>query len=563
MEKSTKLLIIKMDTLKKITLIVFIITSILRLFLTLYSHPLNGIDSTQVVSARYIAEIGKISIEMPNSRGYFEYTPFYHIVSAILYSFVNIIYPPWAFIGLKILPALAAIGIVILAYFIVRKELGEKTALIVTLFLSNIGMLLQTGSYTTLDMEACFFVVFSIFFLLRKKLFLSALMLALGFYSKFTAAIYLLVPVLFIMFYKGNCMETKVKENIKNNKNKWADSSKRFFKASLYIIYFILLITPWFIFSYIQTDNPFYPFFSDKIGCCQSVSFVSDNPRIIGQAVIARQLIATFGIANTENVNMLETYIPLYIPPKDIKHIIHIDSSLLLPGFYIFFYAVVLFFIPMFIYGFFKLYKRDRKMFWISALILFSSELLIYYILYKYFGGMATRYVIALLPILALIWVVGFESFLKSKANKTLKMFFILFAIGILIFNMLLVTASIVFVKYKFTQDYPLYDFVMDKYPRNTYFYNAVDAFTYHAHMYNTPFLDVLIDNKGIVPVQNSKTLSKIDYFSNEMPVMIKDCLVLDASFREFSFYRIENVSRCIDINTLRRNCGNTCRTVS
>lgn len=159
--------------------------------------------------------------------------------------------------GAKFIHFMFGISTLIVIYKLSRKYLSKNFSLLAALiFYSNlvVGWESITGY---IDLARTFFEVLALWGFLkwaenkqRKWIIISGIMLGLAISSKVIAleSVFIFIP-LFIYLYLVN--KEKIKYLINN--------------ILIFCGFSVLIPLPWFIFAYINTGNPFYPFFSKNI----------------------------------------------------------------------------------------------------------------------------------------------------------------------------------------------------------------------------------------------------------------------------------------------------------
>lgn len=185
----------------------------------------------------------------------------FHIPGGLLYysdmpKLVEMLYIPALLFGNEILAKLIhfafGIGCLFAVYKLSRKFVSEKISLLACVaFYSNLVIAWQsTTAYV--DLGRAFFEVLALYYLVDRSYTRSAVMLGLAMSSKLLAISSLLIflPLVYL-------------------------STKSITKSFKYGIYSLLVPLPWFIFSYLNTGNPFYPFLSKTIEITYHVSITN------------------------------------------------------------------------------------------------------------------------------------------------------------------------------------------------------------------------------------------------------------------------------------------------
>ncbi len=148
--------------------------------------------------------------------------------------------------GAKFIHFLFGLGTLILIYKLSRKFISPKLSLLaIVIFYSNLVVGWQSIT-AYVDLGRTFFEIFALFYFLiyiEKKnvrfLIFSSICLGLAITTKLFSGLDIATFLLLALFFG---------KSIKH--------------AFLYVIISLIVPLPWFIFSYVSTKNPFYPFFS-------------------------------------------------------------------------------------------------------------------------------------------------------------------------------------------------------------------------------------------------------------------------------------------------------------
>jgi len=182
---------------KKYYLLLLIIILVLSVLLRLFSlHPTFSDENVYYTMGKYVL-LGKIPYKEFN----FVHPPFQIYALAFLFKIFGV-----SLFSAKILALLASSLSVYLIFLISKKLFGDKVAIVSSLF-----FLLTTAFLAFSDQgygmwESSFFVLLSFYFILKKKIELSAFVFSIAIFFRYLSLIYL--PFLIIFIYLNNKKKT-------------------------------------------------------------------------------------------------------------------------------------------------------------------------------------------------------------------------------------------------------------------------------------------------------------------------------------------------------------------
>ena len=370
----------------KLAIIIIIIGILLRFSLASVYHP-SGDACWHFSVARFIADEGRIPLFEQFGRDEpFWAPPVFHLILAFVYKAFSIFSQNIAEFSMKMVSPLFSSLTLIISYLIIKELFSKKTALYSLIFLTFIPLSMDYGIFGYVDSTLSFFVVLSVYFMLKNRLIGSALCFGLAILTKYNGGF--IFPVLLLIIYKKN--------------------KKDFLKKTLLFISVSALVgLPWFARNWLQLGNPVWPFFnsilhgletkySSSVGGINLLSLFSINGLIVFY-------LGFFGVPNG-NINTLFFF---KIPAIQLLFTIWII-------------ATIIFIFPLFL-GLKKLKNKKILFTWIGSYIV----LILLYVMSA--GWSVSRFMLPALPALALIWGNGWD---KIKYKKITSAILVLIMMG-------------------------------------------------------------------------------------------------------------------------------------
>jgi len=364
----------------KLTLIIILIGTILRFSLAFIAQP-GGDGCFHLNVARFIAENGKIPVFEWLGRDVFSRPPLFHLFGSFLYKLFAIFGNNASIIGMKIVSPLFGSLTLIIVYLIASEMFSKKVGFYSTLFITFLPVHIHYSAIPHIESTLIFFLTLTFYFLLINRLVLAGLSYGLALLVKYQALFF--SPILLLVFYLRY--------------------SRNFIRLAQKLISFaaisLIVGLPWFIRNYIVLKNPIWPYFNSFFGGAEGVILDSflHNPSI-------KHLLTT----KIVSVPYLEFF---GVPLGEIKYIFYYSfpfQKLLIT----FWGLATLFFILPLIYGIFKLNYKTKHvrviLFWIFIYLL--SFLTFTYVNCSIVG----RYLLPIIPVLAIIWGVGLNHLFKK-----------------------------------------------------------------------------------------------------------------------------------------------------
>jgi len=375
-----------MDKYTRHSIIIIILFSIIVLALTSIYH-VSG-DACWILSAsRIIAEEKKIPLNEGIGRDEpFWAPPLFHFVSAFIYSASG----NYANTLVKFISPIFAILTLIITFLIVRKIFDTKIGFYTLLFLAFIPLFMDYSIFSYVESMLTFFVVLSVYLVIKNKIFLASIATGLGILTKYNALF--IIPLLIYIVYKNNKDKVDLRKNI-----------------SIIILLPIIIASPWLIRNWILLGNPIWPFLNFIFDGVQGASYTG------------------FHLERLVDINLvIYTYLGLFgVPNGNPENLFFFDIPFLTPMIIIWLIGTFIFILPLFYIFFVKKIKNK---------ILLSIWIILYIILFLLYipnvGFSVTRIIIPAIPAIAVIWAHGYNKILSYKLKKIIPVIFLLIISG-------------------------------------------------------------------------------------------------------------------------------------
>ncbi len=493
----------------KLVIAVITFSFILRVYLSLVSVPLNGVETVHPNIVRYMAETKSIPVftPLPPTADLFHYTPLFHIIASSLYSiFINISYFAAEF-SMKLISPIFALLTMILIYLIsIRLFYSKKVGFYSVLFFAFLPLSITMSTYITLDNEFAFFILLSFYFLITNHFILSSLSFALAYNSKVIALFYspFIIYALYLRYRTNNYLK----------------------KILLFLLIALILIAPWMIRNAVTLHNPAYPLLNNifhgyKYEILDDTFNRGGNVyNFFSKNFLAKFFFGLFGIPE-ENKDIKFTYYG--ISSDSIKDITDLDFPLIVATFNLWIFAIIIFSIPIFL-GFYYLYKNKNKFSLYVIAIIISGTIL--HVLYIFLAGdTATRYYSPLLPFLAILWAYGFVNHIQKPIFQLnfVKTFGKFFLVGMLLGFIATEIYKVELLSFGVHKYDPLFKWINIYIPDEAYIYKVSSVITYYTNNYYTDSIEKLLETKGYIITQDpGQTYGPPLYVPSKIPTNIE-----------------------------------------
>ena len=376
---------------KKITVLVLIIGILLRFILASMSH-VSGDACWHLSIARFIGENYQIPLFEDLGRdSVFSRPPLFHIMAAVFYNIFGIFGMAATGFGLKMLSPLSGSLTLILFYLLIRKFFNEKLVFIAVSVLAFFPLHIYYSTISYVESTVGLFALISVFFMIKKRLILSAIFAGLTALLKFEG-IFMFPVILSILFYNS-------RKNLKGFIK----------KGILFGIIAPLIFVPYLVRNFIYLGNPFWPHLS---------KFIPGYP-VVDSAYFDSNISNLFDINN-----LAIPYFELFgIPNGNYKLFSFFNAPFISIFISIWLIATLVYF-SFFIYGIIKSNKKSAPvalaLIWIVAYAVLVLMTTIFQNLPQ------ARFLVPAMPAFALIWAIGINELLKIKKLKNILAFIIM-----------------------------------------------------------------------------------------------------------------------------------------
>ncbi len=379
----------------RLSVIIITLGIILR-FSLVFSYHSSGDACWHLSIARFMADNLKIPLLEPLGREVFWEPPVFHVTAATFYKIFNIFFGlNAADFGMKLVSPIFGSLSLVLTFLILDKLFGKKTAFYSIIFATflPINIFYSVISYTESIMA--FFVLLSMYLVMSNRFILGSIAFGISLLSKYNA-VFSLPLIIYIMH--------------KNNKSR--EFFKKFF---IFGSITILIFSPWIIRNYIALGNPLWPFFTSVFGGYESAETFKGN-----------------NISSLLNINNLFTlYLGIFgVPEGSYQNIFFFDIPFIEILFPVWILATILFLVPILFYS-----SKKTAFSKINMLILvwIAPHLLLIALYVINTSNAYSRLLVPVVPLLSVIWGLGF-SFVIDKLHKFKAVIFFILAILIIVF---------------------------------------------------------------------------------------------------------------------------------
>ena len=381
---------------KKLAILVLIIGILMRFALASISH-VSGDACWHLSIARFVGENYQIPLFEDLGRdSVFSRPPLFHIMAAVLYNIFGIFGIAAAGFGLKMLSPLSGSLTLILFYLLIRKFFDEKLVFIAVSVLAFFPLHIYYSTISYVESTVGLFALISIFFMVEKRIALSAIFAGMTALLKFEG-IFIFPVILSILFYNSR---KNLKGFVKN--------------GILFGMIALIIFIPYLIRNLIYLGNPFWPHLSKFVPgypVVDSAYLDSSISNLLDMNNLAIPYFELFGVPNG-NYKLFSFF---NVPFMGILILIWLIATLI--------------YFSFFVYGIIKSNKKSAPvalaLIWIAAyavLVLFTTI----------FQNLPqARFFVPAMPAFALIWAIGInKSFRIKKLKKIIIPAIILILVG-------------------------------------------------------------------------------------------------------------------------------------
>ncbi len=380
----------------KLAIAVIVAAALLRFVLAAISHP-SGDSCWHLSVARFMAENSRIPFDEPfgiHDRQFFSAAPLFHFAAAAVYKFFGMFGTSAAEFAFRLVSAFFGSLTLPFVFLIGRKMRDSRTGFLATLFVAFLPLHINSSIVSFVDSLAVLLVAVAVYFLLQRRILLSALFIGLGMAAKQTVLVMLPFFFLALLAYHRNRLKAFLAKSA----------------ASGVVI--ALVGFPWFVRNYLLFGNPMWPLMSKLFGGLPEPGHdaaMFSFAHLISPGLIARFYLELFGAP----VGSLDALSFVDLPFLGAAVAAWIGLSLL-------------FFLPAII-GLFVRQARHRLLLygWLASFVLAEA------VFVASTGLVSARYFLPAAPALAILWALGLDMILKKLARfKTAAAAVILIVVG-------------------------------------------------------------------------------------------------------------------------------------
>lgn len=376
------------DKYTKHSAIVIIIFSVIVLSLTSIYH-VSGDGCWHVSAGRFIAESKNIPLHEPLGRNEpFWSPPLYHFLAAFVYLIFNIFSHNIANFAIKFISPIFGILSLIVSFLLIRRLYNSKIAFYSIIFLAFVPIFVDYSVLSYVESMLTFFVVLSVYFMVKGKLWLSGIAAGLASLTKYNGLFVL--PVLFFILYRRHGIK------------------KKLFSDLFFLLVPVLVIAgPWLVRNWLMLGNPIWPFLNLLFNGYQTETYAG--------------LTGSIKIGNLFTSNaLIFLYLGIFgVPDGNYHSFAFLDMPFMQFAIAVWLIATVIFILPL-IAGLLNLrkIKSESK----SIFVVWIISYIILIIIYIINASLSTsRIILPAFPALALFWAFGF---MKLTEYKSVKLFF-------------------------------------------------------------------------------------------------------------------------------------------
>jgi len=380
------------DNYTRLSIIIIALGIIVRLALVLMYHP-SGDACWHLSVARFMADNFKIPLLEPLGREVFWEPPAFHFISASFYKIFSIFGANAAEFGFKLISPIFGSLSLILTFMILDNFFGKKVAFYSTIFAAFLPINISYGVIAYTESIMTFFVLLSIYLIIKNKYVLGSAAFGISLLSKYNAVFSL--PLIIYLMHRGS----KRKEFLQ--------------KFLVFGVIAALIFFPWIIRNYFNLGNPLWPFFTSVFGGYESVETFKGN-----------------NVSSLLNIdNLFTLYLGIFgVPEGNYQNIFFFKIPFIEVLFIVWLLATFLLLIP-------ALFCSRNKTAYpkINMLILiWLVPHLLLVMLYVVNTGVAySRLLVTVVPLFSAAWGLGF-SYVLSRLKKFNAIIFFVLAILIL-----------------------------------------------------------------------------------------------------------------------------------
>ena len=368
---------------KKITIIVIIVGIIIRFLLASMYH-VSGDACWHLSVARFIGENHQIPLfENLGRDSVFSRPPLFHVIGAVFYNIFGIFGAAAADFGLKMLSPLSGSLTLILFYLLLKRFFSEKIVFIASSVLAFFPLHIYYSTISYVESTVGLFALISVFFMVEKRVILSALFAGMTALLKFEG-IFMFPVILSILLYNER---KNLKAFVK--------------KGSIFIITSLIVFFPYLVRNFIYLGNPFWPHLS---------KFIPGYP-VVDKAYLNSSILNLFDWSN-----LAIPYFELFGVPNGNYNLFSFFNVPFISAFISIWLIATLVYFSFFIYGIIKSDKKKAPVILAFVWIIAYAILVLMTTIFQNLPQ--ARFLVPAMPAFALIWAIGIDESLKIKKLK-------------------------------------------------------------------------------------------------------------------------------------------------
>ncbi|MBI2559300.1 glycosyltransferase family 39 protein [Candidatus Woesearchaeota archaeon] len=381
------------DYYTKSAILIIALGFIIRFALIFLYHP-SGDACWHLSVSRFMADNLKIPLLEPLGREVFWEPPVFHIISSLFYRIFSIFGSGVAEFSLKLVSPIFGSLSLIMTFLIMSGLFGKKTAFYSAIFATFLPINIFYGTIAYTESLMTFFVLLSLYLMMKERHILSAVAFGVSLLSKYNALFTL--PLIIYFMYKNN---KQPKEFVK--------------KFLIFGIIAGLIFLPWLARNYLYLHNPLWPFFTSVFGGYESAETFKGN-----------------NISSLWSINNLAAlYLGVFgVPEGNYQNIFYFKVPFIHLFFAAWLLATVVFTVPLF----FSFRKKGQSSKIKSFLLLWLAPHLLLVALYVINTGIAySRLLVPAVPLFSAMWGLGFIYLLDRMKKFRATMIFVLIVLVI------------------------------------------------------------------------------------------------------------------------------------
>lgn len=381
-----------------LTMIILVVGIFLRFVIAINSH-VSGDACWHLSVGRFIGEEHHIPLfEGLGRDSVFSRPPFFHVLAGVFYKIFGVFGMESAELGMRLISPLFGGLLLLLFYCITREFFDARTTFVAVSILAFLPLQLDYGSISYLESTLSFFALLSVYFMVKRRVVLSAVMVGIVVLSKYEGVF--MIPVLLLILWWNN------RKNV----------DKVIKKAAVFLTISTIIFSPLFIRNYLNLGNPVWPYLGQFIEGYPIIDqgyLSADIKNLFQSKAITMPYLELFGVPN----GSIKAFFFFDIPFIEILLVLWVSATL----FYFLFFAL----------GVTKVSKKKPEQVFLVLWMATFALLIIATTIVQ--GQPATRYFMTATPAMAILWALGIVYAFDRSSTKikgVLILFFVIINIG-------------------------------------------------------------------------------------------------------------------------------------